>query len=1191
MSTPRRRPPGSGGRNAKNVLAIWAMILLLAAAQPQPASLVDAFQYEHRDIPSSTIEDPIPRQSRRAQPSRSPAEIPILNIDPITKRRKSTELSKEDDTNIAIARAQSDAAFRAPLAKSSEPSRRSSLSVARSLHDWEVENVVLLATIDGAIHARDRKTGQERWALVPDSPMIETINHRQNRSDYDDDSAQDDEFMFIVEPSKDGNLYIQYSDPKKGLQKLDATVRSLAATTPQEVDDPPLMYVASQETTMYKINAASGDVLAQFDAHNTFVNDNAKRSCRRISGFELDQPDDEPMGTLSLGRIQYTINIANTITNEPLCTIKYSEWTPNTRDVDLQSQHLAPLDRNHIQSFHDGRITGWDLEAHSSRAARFTHVLETPVARVFDVIRPANNKGSSAPLVILSQPTDPFNPTTLDQWDNNFQQTKVYVNQTGGGHWYAMSELSYPGVTNSASLARRFTSSVDEQELLNLGGNMEDLIGVHVLTPPVYGALGTPLATISGPDTGSDVALKPDSGVAETPSLTPVVSSWAEQFGKNTMATSALALMLMYVCLFAYGVRNKHKAALWVQRHLRRAGIGIFVDEIGDNAREGSKAMQLGVQSTPLPTDANQTGQSLTTQVPIAIDDDGEPISEARSRAVSSADLQKVASGNEQTLAILPAGDMPRQDSRDQSSDGDSDEDSKPQDDDLNQIMENGSTETKKRRTKRGRRGGKNNKKKKSMSPEALEEQAAIVPEVHQKDGMMQVGKLRVDTRPDRCLGHGSNGTVVFPGHLDGREVAVKRLIRSSNSLAAKEIKHLLSSDENPHVIRYFGKEESQHFTYIALDLFSASLDQVVEHPERYPDLVAPLDGLDVKDALRQITDGVQHLHSLKLVHRDIKPQNVLVRATKSSRPASGPPKLQFVISDFGLCKPLDEGPESTFAPTANRTAAGTTGWRAPELLVDSRASVAAPIADSTSRSTNHSSEGTVLDRPSGRRATKAIDLFSLGCVFYYVMTQGLHPFDVGGTSLGRDLNIKENRFSTDGLRLHNYQFDADDLILQMLKHDPRDRPDTATVLRHPYFWPVDDKLDFLCEVSDAYEYEKIHAGPASDEMQALEELGVNVIGPSNDFLKALPKNFITEMGKQRKYTGSRMIDLLRVIRNKKNHFHDLPDNVKELMMGGSTEGYYSFWAKRFPALLINCHCIILERDLVAKWKLGKYYA
>ena len=300
--------------------------------------------------------------------------------------------------------------------------------------------------------------------------------------------------------------------------------------------------------------------------------------------------------------------------------------------------------------------------------------------------------------------------------------------------------------------------------------------------------------------------------------------------------------------------------------------------------------------------------------------------------------------------------------------------------------------------------------------------------------------------------------------------------------------------------------------------------------------------------------------------------------------------KLQFVITDFGLCKTLDDGPNSTYAPTANHTAAGTSGWRAPELLVNSKAFVAAPIAsngDST-RSYSHSSDDTTIDPPTGRRATKAIDIFSLGCVFFYIMTQGRHPFDVGGESLGRDLNIKENRSDLEVLRLYDYSFEADDLIMQMLKHDPRDRPDTATILLHPYFWDADTKIDFLCEISDRFEHEKLTAD--SPHLAALEAQAPNVIGPTNDFLKALPKNFINEIGKQRKYTGSRMLDLLRVIRNKKNHFQDLPENVKEMMMRGSAEGYFGFWGKRFPSLLVVCHALILERELVGRWRLERYF-
>ena len=56
---------------------------------------------------------------------------------------------------------------------------------------------------------------------------------------------------------------------------------------------------------------------------------------------------------------------------------------------------------------------------------------------------------------------------------------------------------------------------------------------------------------------------------------------------------------------------------------------------------------------------------------------------------------------------------------------------------------------------------------------------------------------------------------------------------------------------------------------------------------------------LDSLTILRQATQGVQHLHNLDIVHRDIKPHNVLI-----SMPGKKG-EVRAMISDFGLCKKL----------------------------------------------------------------------------------------------------------------------------------------------------------------------------------------------------------------------------------------------------------------------------------------------
>jgi hypothetical protein len=52
-------------------------------------------------------------------------------------------------------------------------------------------------------------------------------------------------------------------------------------------------------------------------------------------------------------------------------------------------------------------------------------------------------------------------------------------------------------------------------------------------------------------------------------------------------------------------------------------------------------------------------------------------------------------------------------------------------------------------------------------------------------------------------LGYGSGGTVVLQGRLDGRPVAVKRLLARFAELARTEINALIHTDDHPNVVRF----------------------------------------------------------------------------------------------------------------------------------------------------------------------------------------------------------------------------------------------------------------------------------------------------------------------------------------------------------------------------------------------------
>lgn len=434
-------------------------------------------------------------------------------------------------------------------------------------------------------------------------------------------------------------------------------------------------------------------------------------------------------------------------------------------------------------------------------------------------------------------------------------------------------------------------------------------------------------------------------------------------------------------------------------------------------------------------------------------------------------------------------------------------------------------------------------------------------------------------TVSETVLGYGSHGTVVLKGEFESREVAVKRMLLEFYDVASHEVSLLQESDDHPNVIRYYCKQQSERFLYIALELCPGTLEDLIEKPQDNG-LAQLADLVTSKQIMYQIGSGVQHLHSLKIVHRDLKPQNILVAPLKilpGKKNKNGP--VRMLISDFGLCKRL-EGEQSSFRTTTAQ-AAGTSGWRAPELLVDDpldklytireRKENSNEAPSSSATKNGSSSEPIVIDSLSNRRATRAIDIFSLGCVFYYILSNGQHPF---GDKIMREANIVQNCYSLDYLdeKTQEDAVEARDLISQMISRNPRQRPDAQKILLHPFFWSTAKRLDFLLKVSDRFEGES--RDPPSPLLIIFEEGAAQVVG--TDWHPKLGQLFVENLGKYRKYHGDRILDLLRAMRNKSHHFNDMPPKLKE-MMGPYPEGYLKYFTRRFPYLLMTIYNVVQE--------------
>ncbi|KAL6716193.1 bifunctional endoribonuclease/protein kinase ire1 [Lecanora helva] len=1076
---------------------------------------------------------------------------------------------------------------------------------ARSLQDWEVEDFVLLATVDGSIHARDRKTGAARWELEVEAAMVETTYHSQNDSLLDQ-SKPEYEFLWIVEPSRDGDIYIYNQGGIGGLQKLHLTVKQLVADmSPYESVDPAVVYNAEKRTKLYTVDATTGVINKVFGSGSGDSLSKEPR-CPKPGGLEtLDDDECGSRGSFVLGRTEYTITIQNRDTTEPICTVKYSEWGPNARDGDLHSQYSSSMDNKYVYPLHDGGIFGWDYRQKIEKPS-YIEKLSSPVVRVFDVARPLQSDDPDPQLIVLPQPIGPIDTSIYDTWS---ARNRIFVNHTENGGWFAMSENTYPLVTEWAKEAQCYKRDWQIKSAihpLTLAERQEGFVGVHALSE-FETRQGSGL-TISAPDPQpvNDSPVDVYRQSAALPSI-PVVGS-SKIIGSAAANAYDIVILLVICVITTFFYINRGYLFKQLRQRMEIRPSPPYVQQTLDPVPSSPVAVTPSWPKEPLPTE--------TEQVEITIENPDNKQIHKRTRTNSSLEspLTPPESQHSRSNSLQNQGPSEEQ----VPSEGKAVRIQEPAPG-PEEVDDFGSPKLGKRKARRGKRGGaKRNKNRSDSAHQSREEPEKVIGEVPEKavdlpvspaivressdisnvtGPIINIGHLSVDT--EKVLGYGGHGTMVYKGTFGGRDVAVKRMLKEFYELASHEVGLLQESDDHPNVIRYFDKETAGQFLYIALELCPASLQDVIEKPSAHSALIPP-SGLDMPNMLKQITSGVLYLHTLKIVHRDIKPQNILVSAPKLSLTnpsATAPPRL--LISDFGLCKKL-EGDQNSFRATT-AFAAGTSGWRAPELLVDDDPNLPprSALVELSGVDTTNNSEPLVVDSQTNRRATRAIDIFSLGCVFYYCLTQGSHPFDKDGKFM-REANIVKGIYNLDALDcMGDFQWEAKDLIGEMLHKRPKERPDAAEILTHPFFWPPEDRLEFLCHVSDAFEHEKFEEDKRRREemyyeisvpLTYLENSASTVLHEARgDFLRALPNEFKDTMAKQRKYKGDSVLDLLRALRNKKNHYEDMPESVKE-KVGPLPAGYLGFWTRRFPSLLLVCWRIVGEVGFKEKDRFRRYY-
>lgn len=277
--------------------------------------------------------------------------------------------------------------------------------------------------------------------------------------------------------------------------------------------------------------------------------------------------------------------------------------------------------------------------------------------------------------------------------------------------------------------------------------------------------------------------------------------------------------------------------------------------------------------------------------------------------------------------------------------------------------------------------------------------------------------------------------------------VAIKKILSSNDSpeleldaTTIREIALLQYTSNHPNIISLNKTLYARHNLYLEFEYCDCDLQTFLRKS-------ASLNPFQIKSIIHQIFTGIEFLHSQRILHRDLKPQNILINRKS----------LEIKIADFGLSREYSLG---RIHRNRNYRYGNQIGWthdvvtlwyRPPEILLG--------------------------DDFYGTSA----DIWSIACIFIEIINGGkvlfqgyseidllYKIFKICGTPNSR------NYPHASSLRFFNRRFPkfhevdishvfikeytdklAVDLVSRILIMNPNKRLSAKQVLRHPYFWEL----------------------------------------------------------------------------------------------------------------------------------------
>ncbi|XP_022249572.1 serine/threonine-protein kinase Nek1-like [Limulus polyphemus] len=250
-------------------------------------------------------------------------------------------------------------------------------------------------------------------------------------------------------------------------------------------------------------------------------------------------------------------------------------------------------------------------------------------------------------------------------------------------------------------------------------------------------------------------------------------------------------------------------------------------------------------------------------------------------------------------------------------------------------------------------------------------------------------------------IGEGSFGTALLVKEKESdvsfvmKEINISKMSQDERDEAQKEVA-VLSQMRHPNIVGYRESFEENGNLYIVMDYCDGG--DLYSQINQQRGMPFPED--TIIDWFIQICLALKHVHDRKILHRDIKSQNIFL--TKGGLVKLG---------DFGIARVLSSTAELV------RTCIGTPYYLSPEICDN---------------------------KPYNNKS----DIWALGCVLYELSTLK-HAFEAKNM---KNLVLKIIRGSYPPVPPH-YSYDLRNLINQLFKRNPRDRPSINVILRKPFLF------------------------------------------------------------------------------------------------------------------------------------------